>query len=64
MLLLFLVCNLRNPYTPLFLPGYISEETLPLENFLHSVILTCRATIAVYALAGIYFKHMATNNLD
>lgn len=63
-LILFLVCSLRKPYAPLFLPVYVSEETLSLEKFLHSVILTCRATIAVYTLVGIYFKHMVNNNLD
>lgn len=64
MLLLFLVCDLRKPHTPLFLPGYVSDETLSLEKCLRSVILTCRATIAIYTSVGIYFKHMVNNNLD
>lgn len=64
MLILFLVCSLRKPYTLFFLPGSVSEDTLSLENCLHRVVITTIATTAIYALAGIYFKHMANNNLD
>lgn len=62
MLILFLARTLRKPYTPLFLPRYVSEETVFRE--LNSVVLTSIAATHVYALVGIYFKHTVNNILD